>query len=379
MVDEAVLAKGLVERIGIPGSSLSHNPSGKDKFKKEVEVSNHKDAVRLCLEALTHPQHGVIKSFKEIEAIGHRIVHGGTFPESVLINPLTKKAIADLEVLAPLHNGPALKGIDACEYILPGIPQVAAFDTAFHQSIPDYAYTYSLPYELCRKHLIRRYGAHGTSHKYVALRAASLINKPVKDLKIITCHLGNGSSITAIKEGKSVDTSMGFTPLAGLTMGTRCGDIDPAIVTFLMDKEGFTPQEMDDLMNRKSGVLGISGISNDFRDIEDAMASGNERARLAWNTFIYSAKKYIGTYTAILNGLDILVFTAGLGENSTAAREDICHGLDFLGIKIDLEKNRAPAKEKEISAANSRVKIFVIPTNEELMIARDTQALVQSS
>ncbi|MEW8959938.1 MAG: acetate kinase, partial [Moorella sp. (in: firmicutes)] len=295
---------------------------------------------------------------------------------AVLVNDSTKKAIAELEALAPLHNGPALRGIEACEAILPGTPQVTVFDTAFHQSIPDYAYTYSLPYELCKKYLIRRYGAHGTSHHYVALRAAELVGKPLNELKVITCHLGNGSSITAIKNGKSWDTSMGFTPLAGLTMGTRCGDIDPAIVTFLMEKEGLTPGEMDELMNRRSGVLGVSGLSSDFRDIEAAMDEGNERARLAWDIFVHTAKKYIGAYTAVLNGLDVLVFTAGLGENSPRAREAICRDMDYLGIKIDAAKNQVRGQEREITAPGAKVRTFVIPTNEELMIARETLALL---
>jgi len=378
MVNEEVLARGLVERIGIPGSILTHRAAGKDKLSYETKVPDHKVAVRLSLEALTDSQHGVINDYDEISAVGHRVVHGGSFPHSVLVDASTKKAVSELEALAPLHNGPALRGIAACEDILPGTPQVVAFDTAFHQSLPDYAYTYSLPYELCQKHLIRRYGAHGTSHQYVALRAATLVNKPLEELKVITCHLGNGSSITAIKNARSYDTSMGFTPLAGLTMGTRCGDIDPAIIPFLMQKEGFTPEDMDHLMNRQSGVLGVSGVSSDFRDIEAAMVAGNERARLAWNIFVHTAKKYIGAYTAVLNGLDVLVFTAGLGENSASIREDICRDLDYLGVKIDSEKNQVRGQEREISANGSRVRIFIIPTNEELMIARDTSALVQA-
>ncbi|WP_406678271.1 acetate/propionate family kinase [Moorella sp. ACPs] len=378
MAHERVLARGLVERIGIPGSVLTHRPAGKDKLVREAEIPDHKVAIRLCLEALTDPQYGVIKDYNEIGAVGHRIVHGGTFPHSVLVDASTKKAIGELEALAPLHNGPALRGIEACEAILPHTPQVTVFDTAFHQSMPDYAYTYSLPYELCQKYLIRRYGAHGTSHQYVALRAADLVGRPLAELKVITCHLGNGSSITAIKDGKSWDTSMGFTPLAGLTMGTRCGDIDPAIVTFLMEKEGFTPAEMDNLMNRQSGVLGVSGVSSDFRDIEAAMAAGNERARLAWDIFVHTAKKYIGAYAAVLNGLDVLVFTAGLGENSPAVREAICRDMDYLGIKIDPEENQVRGQERDITAPGARVRTFVIPTNEELMIARETMALVQA-
>ncbi|QGP93023.1 Acetate kinase [Neomoorella glycerini] len=378
MADETVLARGLVERIGIPGSVLTHRPTGKNKLVREAEITDHKAAVRLCLEALTDQQHGVIKDYSEIGAVGHRIVHGGDFCDSVLITQETKAIISDLVKLAPLHNGPGLRGIEACEAILPATPQVAVFDTAFHQSMPPHAYTYSLPYELCQRHHIRRYGFHGTSHKYVALRAANLVDKPLAELKVITCHLGNGSSITAVKNGRSWDTSMGFTPLAGLTMGTRCGDIDPAIVTFLMEKEGYTPADMDRLMNRQSGVLGVSGVSSDFRDIEAAMAEGNERARLAWDIFVHTAKKYIGAYVAVLNGLDVLVFTAGLGENSPEAREAICRDMDYLGIKIDPGENRVRGQEKEITAPGARVRTFVIPTNEELMIARETMAFVQA-
>ncbi|WP_258361088.1 acetate/propionate family kinase [Moorella sulfitireducens] len=378
MTNETVLARGLVERIGLSGSVLTHRPAGKDKVVREAEIGDHKVAVRLCLEALTDGEYGVIKDYGEIGAVGHRIVHGGEFCDSVLITRETKAIIGDLVKLAPLHNGPGLLGIEACEGILPSTPQVAVFDTAFHQTMPPYAYTYSLPYDLCRRHHIRRYGFHGTSHKYVALRAAGLAGRPLAELKVITCHLGNGSSITAIKNGKSLDTSMGFTPLAGLTMGTRCGDIDPAIVTFLMEKEGLTPADMDQLMNRRSGVLGVSGVSSDFRDIEDAMAGGNERARLAWDIFVYAVKKYIGAYTAALNGLDVLVFTAGLGENSPAVREAICRDMDYLGIKVDAVKNQVRGQEKDISAAGSRVRIFVIPTNEELMIARETLAVVRA-
>ncbi len=377
MLKEKVLAKGLVERIGIPGSMLTHTVE-KDKFVLKTEVPDHRVAVRLSLEALSDTRHGVIDNYEEIGAIGHRIVHGGSFPHSVLVDNSSKKAISELETLAPLHNGPALRGIAACEDILPSTPQVGAFDTAFHQSIPDYAHTYSLPYELCKKHFIRRYGAHGTSHQYVALRAAEIIDKPLEELKLITCHLGNGCSITAIKEGRSFDTSMGFTPLAGLPMGTRCGDIDPAIIPFLMEKEGFNPGEIEHLMNRQSGILGVSGISSDFRDVEDAMAAGHERAQLAWDIFIHAAQKYIGAYVATLNGLDALIFTAGLGENSGPAREAICNNLDYLGIKIDTEENQVRGVEKEVTAAASRVRIFIIPTNEELMIARDTMAIVQS-
>lgn len=377
MAQEKSLARGLLERIGLQGSLLTHRPAGKDKLVKEVEAPDHEKAIRHCLEALTDPEYGVIKDFGEIQGVGHRVAHGGAFPGSVLLDSDTKARIAELVALAPLHNGPALRGISACETLLPGVPQAACFDTAFHQSMPDYAYTYSLPYELAAKYQIRRYGFHGTSHKYVALRAATLAGRPFKELKIITCHLGNGSSIAAIKDGQSYDTSMGFTPLAGLTMGTRCGDIDPAVVTFLMEKEGYGPNEVEDVLNRRSGVLGISGVSSDFRDIEAAMDDGNPRARLAWNVFVHGVRKYIGAYTAVLGGLDILVFTAGLGENSPRAREAICRGFEYLGLSIDPGKNDVRGEEREITAAGARVRTFVIPTNEELMIARDTQALIQ--
>ncbi|WP_084664619.1 acetate/propionate family kinase [Thermanaeromonas toyohensis] len=377
MAEEKSLAKGLVERIGLPGSRLTHRPVGKEKIVKEVPVPDHGAAIKLSLEALTHPQHGVIKEYSEIRGIGHRVVHGGSFSASVLIDSQTKDLIAELEALAPLHNGPALRGITACEVILPHTPQVACFDTAFHQTMPDYVYTYALPYELTQKYQIRRYGFHGTSHKYVAQRAAELVGRPWGDLKIITCHLGNGSSITAIKNGKSYDTSMGFTPLPGLVMGTRCGDIDPAIVTFLMEKEGWTTKEVEEVLNRRSGVLGVSGLSSDFRDIEEAMEVQNERARLAWDMFVYSVRKYIGAYIVALGGLDVLVFTAGLGENSPRVRLDICQGLDFLGIQIDQDKNNVRGEEREITAPGAQVRTFVIPTNEELMIAKDTQAVLQ--
>ncbi|MDN5346597.1 MAG: acetate kinase [Clostridia bacterium] len=378
MEEEKVLARGLVERIGLARGVLTHRPAGKEKMVQESEIPDHQKAIRLVLDALIHPEFGVLKKFQEIDGIGHRAVHGGTLSSSLLVDEKTKEVIKELEVLAPLHNGPSLRGIEACEKILPGIPQVAVFDTAFHQSMPDYAYTYSLPYEICQKHKIRRYGFHGTSHKYVAQRAAALMKRPLEELKIITCHLGNGSSITAVKEGKSIDTSMGFTPLAGLTMGTRCGDIDPAIVTFLMMKEDYSPAEVDELLNRKSGVLGVSGLSSDFRDLEKAIDEGNDRARLAWDVFVYTVKKFIGAYAAALNGLDALVFTAGLGENSPRVRADICRDMDYLGLRIDPAKNEVHGQEKEISSPDSSVHVFVIPTNEELMIARDTRAIVDS-
>jgi len=330
------------------------------------------------LDALVHPEYGVLRSIDEIQAVGHRTVHGGSeFAQSVLINDEIMATLKKLYDLAPLHNPPAVKGIEACQRILPNVPQVAVFDTAFHQTMPPYAYLYSLPYELYEKYGIRRYGFHGTSHKYVAQRGAEFLGRPLDSLKIITCHLGNGASVTAIKGGKSIDTSMGFTPLEGLTMGTRCGDIDPAIVTFLMEKENLDSDGLNTLMNKKSGVLGISGVSSDFRDLEQAAAQGHERAKLALDRFAYVVKKYIGAYVAALGGLDLLIFTAGLGENSPSMRAAICQGLECFGIVLDEEKNRIRGQIGEISHATSKVKVLVVPTNEELMIARDTKEIVE--
>lgn len=377
MEDEKVLAKGIVERIGLVGSRIVYSTPENGKIIQDVEVLNHEQAIELVLNTLIHKEHGVLESFAEISGVGHRVVHGGNFSDSVAITPNTIKAITELIRLAPLHNEPALKGIQACVRYLEGVPQVAVFDTSFHQTLPDYAYIYSLPWELTQKYGLRRYGFHGTSHRYVAQRASELVGRPLRELKIITCHLGNGSSITAIKGGRSIDTSMGFTPLAGLPMGTRCGDIDPAIVTFLMQNEGYSPEKMEEILYRHSGVLGVSGLSSDFRDIEEAKIKGNDRARLAWDIFVYAVKKYIGSYIAALNGLDILIFTGGLGENSPAIRREICRDMDYLGIKIDNEKNEIRAQEQEITASGATVRTFVIPTNEELMIARDTKAILE--
>lgn len=375
MEDEKVLAKGIVERVGLVGARIIHIKPENGRHTQELEVSNHEQAIELVLKMLIHREHGILESFAEISGVGHRVVHGGNYSNSVRITPDTIKAIAELIRLAPLHNEPALKGIQACIRYLEGIPQVAVFDTSFHQTLPEYAYTYCLPWELSQKYGLRRYGFHGTSHRYVAQRASELVRRPLSSLKVITCHLGNGSSITAIARGRSVDTSMGFTPLAGLPMGTRCGDIDPAIVTFLMQNEGYKPEMMEEILYKRSGILGVSGLSSDFRDIEEAMRKGNDRARLAWDIFVYSVKKYIGSYVAALNGLDVLVFTGGLGENSVAVRENICQDMDYLGIKIDKEQNnKIRGEEGEITAPRSRVRVFVIPTNEELMIARETKA-----
>lgn len=377
MEDESVLAKGLVERIGLDGAVLTHRPSNKDKKVIMDEIPNHAVAIQMVLDALVNPDYGVIESMQEINAVGHRVAHGGSvFSQSTLIDAKAKEAIKSLFNIAPLHNPPAYLGIEAAEKVLPGVPMVAVFDTSFHQTMPPEAYMYSLPYELYEKYGLRKYGFHGTSHKYVAQRAAELIGKPIEELKIITCHLGNGASITAVDGGKSIDTSMGFTPLEGLTMGTRCGDLDPAIVTFLEEQEGLSFKEVNELLNKKSGVLGISGVSSDFRDIEEAAKQGNKRAQLALDVFAHDVKKYIGSYAAILNGLDILVFTAGLGENSIEMREKICQNMDFLGIKLEPEKNKVRGEEVEVQADDSRVRIMVIPTNEELVIARDTLEIV---
>ena len=376
MADESVLAKGLVERIGIEGSILTHQPAGKPKVPLTADIKNHTIAIKMVLEALTDPEHGVVADINEIDAIGHRVVHGAEkFSDSVLITPAVMAALEEFVELAPLHNPPNISGINACSDTLPKVPQVAVFDTAFHQSMPKHAFLYGLPYEAYKKFGVRRYGFHGTSHKFVSQRAAEMMSDHMTNLRIITCHLGNGASIAAVKNGKSIDTSMGFTPLQGLVMGTRCGDIDPAIPAYLMKKEGLSPDEIDTYLNKKSGVLGISGLSSDFRDLEQAVETGNERAQLAIDVFTYTVRKYIGSYAAAMGGVDAIVFTAGLGENSAYIRDKICNGLEFLGTRIDSAKNAIRGKEQEISVEGSKVKIFVIPTNEELMIARDTKTI----
>ena len=378
MDDESVLAKGLVERIGIEGSVLKHEKAEQGKVVIEEVMQNHKDAINLVLKALVDPNHGAVKSLDEVDAVGHRVVHGGEkFADSVLITDEVINAMKECIELAPLHNPPNIIGIEACQELLPNVPMVGVFDTAFHQTMPAESYIYPLPYELYEELGIRRYGFHGTSHKYVSERVAALLGKSLEETKIVTCHLGNGASLTAIKDGKSFDTSMGMTPLEGLVMGTRCGDIDPAIVTFLMNKKNMTADQVDNLMNKKSGVLGISGVSSDFRDIEQAAEQGNKRAQLALDKFAYTVKKYIGSYAAAMGGLDVLVFTAGLGENSASSRLQICEGLEFLGVSVDEAKNNIRGKEAEVSKEGSKVKVFVIPTNEELMIARDTMDLAK--
>lgn len=376
MTNEVLECKGLVERIGIEGSVITHEKIGMDKFKLETPMSDHKDAIGHVLDALVDADHGVIKDMSEIGAVGHRVVHAGEkYAESVLIDESVIAALEECVDLAPLHNPPNLLGIAACQELMPETPMVAVFDTAFHQTMPPESYIYAIPYEYYEKHKIRRYGFHGTSHKYVAERCADIMNVDIKDLKIITCHLGNGASVTAIKRGKVLDTSMGLTPLEGLVMGTRSGDIDPAIVTFIREKEGLAQGEANEILNKKSGVLGISGVSSDFRDLEAAAEEGNERAMLALKIFAHKVRSYIGAYMAEMNGCDAIVFTAGVGENDIAMRDIICNDLGNLGIKLDLVKNKVRGKETIISREDSKVTVMLIPTNEELMIARDTYRL----
>ncbi len=373
---EEVLAKGLCERIGIEGSKLTQKAPGKENYVVEQHMNDHADAIKMVIDALTG-SHGVIKDMKEIDAVGHRIVHGGEeFNDSVLITDEVMKAVENCVELAPLHNPANIIGINACAKVMPGVKQVGVFDTAFHAHMPAKAFMYALPYDLYEKDKIRRYGFHGTSHKYVSQRAAEMLGKKLEDLKIITCHMGNGSSISAVMGGHSVDTTMGFTPLAGVPMGTRSGDIDPAIVTFLMTKKGMTAAEVDKLLNKESGVYGIAGYS-DFRDLESGAENGDEKCRLALDMFVYSVKKAIGAYAAAMGGVDALVFTAGIGENTVLIREEITDGMEFLGIKIDKELNNFKGEERDISAPDAKVKSLVIPTNEELMIAKDTARLAK--
>ncbi len=377
MDDESVMAKGLVEKIGLGNSELTHQPQGKDKVKIEADIPNHGVAIEMVTAALLDKEHGVISDMREIDAVGHRIVHGAQmFSASCIID---EKALADLETLselAPLHNPPSILGIRACCEKIPGVPMVGVFDTAFHQTMPAANYLYGLPYEYYEKYKIRRYGFHGTSHRFVSSRCAELLGRD--DAKIITCHLGNGSSLSAVDHGKVVDTSMGFTPLAGVLMGTRSGDIDPAIVTYIMDKEGLDTAGMNAVLNKKSGLLGISGVSSDMRYVEEAADQGNERAKIALDVFRKTVVSYIGAYAAEMNGVDAIVFTAGIGENSALERAAICANLTYLGVDFDAEANDCRGKEVEISKAGSKVRVFVIPTNEELMIARDTKALAES-
>ena len=376
--NENVLAKGLCDRIGIADSFIKQTVTGKDATVINVDLKDHNIAIAEVVKALTSKEHGVIESLADISAVGHRIVHGGEkFCESVIIDDEAMKAIEDCVPLAPLHNPANIIGIKACQAAMPGVPQVAVFDTAFHQTMPSEAYMYALPYEYYTKHGIRKYGFHGTSHKYVAERCAALMEKPIEDLKIITCHIGNGGSIAAVKGGKCMDTSMGFTPLDGLEMGTRSGILDPAVVLFLMENENLSSKEMNTVLNKKSGLAGVSGVSSDMRDVTQAAKEGNERAKLALDIFAYRVKSYIGQYAAVMNGVDAIVFTAGIGENDIATRLACASGLEYLGVSVDADKNNVRGGEVEISADGSKVKVFVIATNEELAIARETARLTK--
>ncbi len=379
MDDESVLAQGGVERIGIDNAFIQVKLPDGTKKKIMRDLPTHKEGVQLVFECLTDPEIGAIKHLDEIDAVGHRIVQGGDiFNKSCIVTPEVEKGIESLIDLAPVHNKGHLAGIRAVDHLLPTTPQVTVFDNAFHSTMPDYAYLYAVPYEIYTKYHVRRYGFHGTSHRYVSHRVAELEGKDIKDLKIITCHIGNGASVAAIKDGKVVDTSMGLTPLAGVMMGSRSGDIDPSAVTYIMEKLNLKPQEMADYLNKKSGVLGISGVSSDMRDVEQAAKDGNKMAQLALTMYNYRIKKYIGSYAAVLNGVDVIVFTAGVGENQASMREGATDGLDYLGVKLDKELNaKVRGTETKISAPDSKVDVWVVPTDEEIVIARDTKALVE--
>ena len=378
MTDKSMLGKGLVERIGMDGSVLTHKKTGlDDKLEVEAPMPSHSDAIGHVLKALVDPKFGLVADIKEIGAVGHRVLHGGEkFTQSCLVDEACKKAIRDCFPLGPLHNPANLMGIEACEKLMPGVPQVAVFDTSNGMSMPAESYIYPLPYEYYEKYGVRRYGFHGTSHRYIALRAAAMLGKKLEETSVISCHLGNGASVSAIKNGKCVDTSMGLTPLEGLEMGTRCGDIDPAVATFIASKEGLSPEEMDTIMNKKSGLLGVSGVSADSRDVEIAAGQGNKRAQLALDIFKHRVKHYIGAYLALMNGADAIVFTAGIGENSITTRANICKDMEFFGIKLDPELNNVRGEERVISTKDSKIKVLLIPTNEELMIAMDTYEIV---
>ena len=379
MDTEQVMAKGLCERIGIDGH-LKHTPlvGGKSVFNKDVAMPTHSEAIAAVIEKLTSPEYGVVSSMKEIDAVGHRVVHGGEkFASSVKIDDAVMATLDECTPFAPLHNPANITGINACKAVMgDDVPMVAVFDTAFHQTMPGKAYMYALPYEYYEKDGVRRYGFHGTSHRYVSSRCAELMGKPIEELKIVSCHMGNGSSICAVDGGKCVDTSMGFTPLVGLPMGTRCGDLDPGVMQYLMHKYSYDIDQMLNILNKKSGVQGISGVSSDFRDLDNAASEGNERAKLALDMFAYWVAKVAGSYVAAMNGVDAIVFTAGVGENSKSTRADICEYFGYLGVKIDDEANSKRGEDIMISTPDSKVKVFVIPTNEELVIARDTKAIV---
>ncbi len=380
MDDESVLAQGGVERIGLDNAFLKLTlPNGEKKILMH-DMPDHKEGVNFVFQTLLSEEYGAIKSLDEIDAVGHRIVQGGDlFEKSCLVNEGVEAGIESLCDLAPVHNAGHLKGIRAVDHLMPEVPQVTVFDNAFHSTMPAHAYLYAVPYELYEKYHVRRYGFHGTSHRYVSHRVAELMGKDIKDLKIITCHIGNGASVAAIKDGKVIDTSMGLTPLAGVMMGSRSGDIDASAVTYIMDKLNLKPQEMADFLNKKSGVLGITGISSDMRDIEEAASKGNERAQLALRMYNYRIKKYIGSYAAAMGGVDVIVWTAGVGENQISTRMEACSGLEFLGVKMDAEANNCRGEEKLISAPDSKVQVWVVPTDEEIVIARDTMELVKKS
>ena len=376
METEEVMAKGYLEKIGLDDSFLTHNVNG-EKHKIEKKISNHEEGIKLVIEQLLDKDYGVIKDLSEIDGVGHRVVHGGEkFSGSVIITDEVEEAIKECIPLAPLHNPAGITGIEACKKAIPGVPMVGVFDTAFHQTLPEKAYMYAIPYEYYEKYGIRKYGFHGTSHRFVSQRVAEIIGKPIEDLKIIACHLGQGASLCAIKNGKSVETTMGLTPLAGVPMGSRSGDIDPSIVTFLMKNENLTCDEMDNILNKKSGKLGLSGISIDDRDIEAAAKEGNKRAELAIENFTYQVAGYIGKLACQMGGIDVITFAGGVGENGIEAREQILSYLEFLGVKLDKERNNCRGKEVEISTDDSKIKVYVVPTNEELMIARDTRDLI---
>lgn len=376
MEDESVLAEGKIERIGQDNAVITHQSTGKEQVSKTMPILEHTVAIRESLNLLTHAEHGILKSVDEIDAVGHRVVHGGeSFSDSVLITERTKEILESLAELAPLHNPANLIGIRAAEKIIPKTPQVAVFDTAFHSSIPPHGFLYAIPYTVYQRHKVRRYGFHGTSHKYVSQRTAELMDKDIESLKIITCHLGNGGSITAVHKGKSIDTSMGFTPLEGLVMGTRSGDIDPGAIFYIMKKEKLTLQEIDSMLNKHSGLYGIGGAS-DMRDIQKGIAEGDRLSKIAFDLFVYRILKYVGAYAAAMNGVDAIVFTAGIGENTPAVRDAICRNLGYLGLEIDPELNGRRGEDIDISTPDSKVRVFVVATDEELVIARDTAAVV---
>lgn len=376
MDDESTIAQGLVERIGIEGGKLTQKVNG-EKRVTQKELKDHLEAVGMMIQALTDKEYGVISSMEEIGAVGHRVLHGGEkFTESVVINETVMEAIKENIPLGPLHNPANLMGIKACQEVMPGTPMVAVFDTAFHQTMPPKAFLYGVPLDYYKRLHVRRYGFHGTSHRYVSKRAAEILGRPLEELRIVTCHLGNGSSMAAVQYGKCVDTSMGMTPLEGVLMGTRSGNVDPAVLQFIMNHENLDINQMLDILNKKSGFLGISGISSDMRDVEEAAAKGDKYAQIAIDMLYQGIKKYIAAYAAVMGGVDAVVFTAGIGENGYELREGVLEGMEFLGIKFDKEKNRVRGKEVEISTPDSKVRVLVVPTNEEIVIARDTLELV---